>query len=329
MASRNNNKRGDGNDSICSKRGLAFCLCFGIIGIILTVILVPLTFSYLEYNEYGLVQTKTTGTVDTSVVYGRGRFNLGPSKSFLKYQADAHLEELEDLAVFSSGGTNSSIGLTFKIDVAFSYLLIQEKIGLLHRESASSYRAVIKSRTIEAIRNEASQVSFEMYFANRKSVESTFRTAVERNWRENPPLHATLDRFHLGRVQIPTSVYQRQLESIVQNERNEREDFLQQAEIERQQTAVEVNKIHLDRDRILRTSVAEANLIQSKAGSEAKQLTSTAVINGTSLLFEAAGLEGQEHRIAFSYIRTLLDRANLYLDVHYLSDENTIKTTSV
>jgi len=293
------------------------------------IILVPLTFSYCDYYNYALVQTKTTGTVSIDRVYTKGRYNLGPTKSFLKYQADAHLEELDDLSVFSSGGSNSSIGLTFKVDVAFSYLLIQDKIGVLHRESSSSYREVIKSRTVEAIRNEASQVAFDQYFSDRKFVEEIFRTAVESNWLANPPIHATLDRFHLGRVQIPASVYQRQLESRVQNELNEREDFLQQAEIERQQTAVEVNKIHLDEDRILRTARAEANLLQAKASSEAKQLTSTALINGTSLLFEAAGIEGQEQMIAFSYVRTLLDRSNLDLEVSYLSDENTIKTTAV
>jgi type II secretory pathway component HofQ len=138
-----------------------------------------------------------------------------------------------------------------------------------------------------------------------------------------------LDQFHLGRVQIPASVYQRQLESRVQNERNEREDFLQQAQIEREQTAVEVNKIHLEEDRILRTARAEGNLLRAKANSEAKQLTSNALINGTRLLFEAAGIEGQEQMIAFSYVRALLDRENIDLEVSHLSDENTIKTTTV
>lgn len=304
------------------------CSLLGI-GFLLIVILVPLSYSYCEYYDYALVQTKTTGTVDVNSVFTRGRYNLGPTKSFLVYQADAHLEKLDDLSVFSAGGTNSSIGLSFKVDVSFTFLLMQDQIGVLHSESASSYRAVIKSRTVEAIRNEASDVAFDQYFSDRASVESTFRTAVESNWLMNPPLHATLDRFHLGRVQIPASVYQRQLESRVQNERNEREDFLQQAELERQQTAVEVNKIDLDRDRVLRTARAEANLLRAKATSEAKQITSAALINGTALLFEAAGIEGQEQMIAFSYVRTLLDRSNLDLEVNYVSDENTIKTTPV
>jgi len=59
--------------------------------------------------------SKTTGSVDTDTVYSRGRYSVGPDYKFLKYQADAHHEQLEELAVFSAGGGNESIGLEFKM----------------------------------------------------------------------------------------------------------------------------------------------------------------------------------------------------------------------
>lgn len=126
-----------------------------LIGLLLTVILVPLTFSYVEYYEYGLVQRKTTGSVYTDVVYARGRYNLGPDYKFLKYQADAHVENLNEVSVFSAGQTNSSIGLEFKIDVFFTFLLKQDEVGLLHEDFALSYRDNVVSRTKEAIKNAA------------------------------------------------------------------------------------------------------------------------------------------------------------------------------
>ena len=54
--------------------------------LILLVVLIILTFSYVEYFEYGLVQRKTTGAVDTSEVYATGRYALGPDRHFVKYQ---------------------------------------------------------------------------------------------------------------------------------------------------------------------------------------------------------------------------------------------------
>ena len=45
--------------------------------------------------------TTGTGSVDTSQVYSNGRYNLGPDRRFIKYQADAHIESFEALGVFS------------------------------------------------------------------------------------------------------------------------------------------------------------------------------------------------------------------------------------
>ena len=74
------------------------------VGFLLLVILLPLSFSYVEYHEYGLLQRKSTGKVDTTKVYGSGRYAVGPDYTFLKYRADAHSLQLDDLSVFSSSG---------------------------------------------------------------------------------------------------------------------------------------------------------------------------------------------------------------------------------
>ena len=61
-------------------------ICLGITGVLLIVILVPLSFSYLEYYEYGLKQRKSTGSVLTDKVYSVGRYFIGPDFRFVKYQ---------------------------------------------------------------------------------------------------------------------------------------------------------------------------------------------------------------------------------------------------
>lgn len=70
------------------------------------------------------------------------------------------------------------------------------------------------------------------------------------------------------------------LESKVQNERNQREEFSQRAQIEREQTQVEVNKINLSTNKELRTAHAEASLIKTKAIAQAKLIKAQAQING-------------------------------------------------
>lgn len=300
--------------------------CTSIVIFLLIVILVPLSFSYLEYYEYGMVRAKFTGKIDTSEVYSRGRYFLGIEKEFRKYQADAHFEELVALSVFSSGESEDSIGLSFKIDVDFTFLLKENEIGDLHRELASTYRQVIVSKAEEAIKNEAIFITFSQYFQERKAVEERFRNAVQNRWDAKPSVHCVLDQFHLGRIRIPPSVAEKQMASRIQNELNDRESFLQQAQLERELTAVQVNEKLLAKDKTLRTAEAEASLTRAKAQAEATRLTAEAQINGTKLLFEAAEINQQTDMTAFTYIQTLANRKNFEMDVSYLQPESVIRT---
>lgn len=305
-------------------------LCTGFIVVLLIIILVSLSFSSVDYYDYGLVQRKSTGSVDTTQIYSNGRYVLGPDRRFIKYQADAHLESFEALGVFSATTSNVSIGLAFEVDVDFTFFLIEDEIGEVHQELATNYRSIILSRVEEAIKNiAAKQVTFTEFFQERKHVEASFRSAVEERWGSPPNLHCRMDQFHLGRIRIPRSVAAKQLEARVQNERNDREQFLQQAQIEREMTTVEVNQIDLKTTKELRTAEAHASLVRTKARAEATLVKTQAGINGTKMLLDAVGIETQDHKTAFTYIKTLRDRSQLNMIVSYLSEDSVVRTAPV
>lgn len=195
---------------------------------------------------------------------------------------------------------------------------------------ASNYRNVILSRAEEAIKNAAAkEVSFTEFFQDRRQVEALFRSAVEDSWNKPPSLHCKLDQFHLGRIRIPDSVASKQLDAQVQNERNSREQSIQEAQLEREKTKVEVNQIDLQTTKELRTARAKASLVRTKAAAEAQLLRAQAQINGTKLLLEAAGIESQEHKAAFTYVQTLRDREEMVIDVSYLSADSVVRTAPV
>eukprot|EP00804_Cyclotella_cryptica_P005676 CCRYP_000049-RB/>CCRYP_000049-RB protein AED:0.11 eAED:0.11 QI:1916/1/1/1/0.75/0.6/5/318/313 len=304
-----------------------FLMCCCIVGAMLILILVPLSFSYVDYYDYGLAQRKSTGSVDTNQVYTNGRYMLGPDRHFIKYQADAHLESFDELSVFSATTSNMSIGLAFQVDIDYTFFLKKDKIGLLHQELATDYRNVIVSRAEEAIKNiAAEQVSFTEFFQQRKKVEALFRSAVETRWQSPPSLHCELDQFHLGRITIPKSVATKQLESRVQNERNDMEQFLQKSQMEREKTTVEVNKVDLETVKELRTARAEASLVKTRAQAEAALIISHAEINGTQMLLDAAEINTQDHKTAFTYIKMLRDRHQLDIAVSYLDGDSVVRT---
>lgn len=249
--------------------------------------------------------------------------------SLFIFLLDAHYHSLVELSVFSATGTNESIGLEFQLDIYFTYLLIEDEIGEVHRESQANYKSTIVSRAKDAIKNEAIFVTFKQYFQARKEVEERFRQAVKKRWEAPPSVHCELDQFHLGRVRIAESVAAKQLQTRVQIERNDKESFLQKAQVEREKTAVNVNAINLERLKILRKAEAEASLLVAKAKAESLRIMAQSEINGTRLLLQSSDITTQDHKSAFTYIRTLRNRKDLDFDVSYLSAENVLRTQTV
>jgi len=300
------------------------CCCCSSVGLLLMLILLPLSFSYVEYYQFGLVQRKSTSAVRTDKVYDAGRYNLGPDYTFKTYQADAHFVDLNELSVFSQGQTNNSIGLEFKIDVTITYFLKQNKIGTLHEDLADGYRNVIEARLREGIKNEAIYVEFTEYFQERDKVEQRLAKAAKNRLAAPPDLFATLDQFILGRVQIPDSVANKQLDVKIQLERNAMQSNLKRAQLERDVTSVEVNKINLQADYALRIADANAKLLQEQGKAEAKRIVDAARYNGYKTLYDACGITSAKHKASFDYIRTLNRRADVsgadlavtYIDNH-------------
>jgi len=70
-------------------------------------------------------------------------------------------------------------------------------------------------------------------------------------------------------------------------------------------------------------------LIRSKATAQAQQLLLEAQSIGTRLLVETAGIATQEQRTAFAYIRTLMNRNNITIELTNLRPENIVQTRPV
>ena len=180
-------------------------------------------------------------------------------------------------------------------------------------------------------------ITFEQFFQARVAVETRLREAVVARWQESPALPCVLDQFHLGRIQIPDAVARKQLETKLQNERNDKESFLQQAIVERELTAVEVNAILLEKEAVLRTAAAEASLKRAKAKADAQKLVLEAQNTGLRALFTALGFTtGEEDKkMALDYLRSLRARANnvtaprTTLSATYLSNDNVVKTDEI
>lgn len=119
------------------------------------------------------------------------------------------------------------------------------------------------------------------------------------------------------------------MEATIQNERNDRESFLQTAQIEREKTAVQVNEIYLEESKTIQTAEAQADLIRARARVEASQIEADAQINGTRDLIRRVNMTSQEHLTAFMYIRALTNHKDAAIDLKYLPPESILPISNV
>ena len=92
---------------------------------------------------------------------------------------------------------------------------------------------------------------------------------------------------------------------------------------------MEVNKINLEKEAVLRKAQAEANLIRARARSEANRIRVGARISATKALLTSINITSQEDIATFDYIQSLRGRDDLTLHVSYLSDNSVVRTTAV
>merc|ERR1712154_500865 len=149
---------------------------------------------------------------------------------------------------------------------------------------------------------------------------------VQTRWDQEPSVHATLDQFHLGRILIPDVVADKQMGAKIQIETNKKEGFLQQATVEREITAVQVDSINLEKDKLLRETTASADLLRANAFANATEIQNNALNEGTKDLLTSLGIETQEYAVAFSYLRTLQNGDINSIRISYLADQNLVKT---
>lgn len=79
-------------------------------------------------------------------MYKSGRHFVGPDYTFKKFKADAHFEDVKNIAVFTSDK------LEVQISCAFQYFLKTEDLADLHNEYDLFYQPVIRSTALSALK---------------------------------------------------------------------------------------------------------------------------------------------------------------------------------
>lgn len=315
-----------------------FIAGIGGIGALLLVILLPMSFSGVEYYEYAFRRQKSTGTVKTDKVYDGGKYLIGPDFEFKKFKASAHFVDLYDVAIFASDK------LEVKLDVHFQYFLNKDDLPILHRNYDLFYENVIKTSAIDALKGEAPNYSTRNYITDRKVIEAALFKAVrdrlggiccQKNCKlyefACPPgckrsrcdsktekgLWVYVKYFELGAVDIPSDVEDRFLKALTLREENDREKNLQEAQVVRKSTEAEVREIENQAKEISQKAQAQSQFIATVAAANYTVSVEKARSDGLKELYTRLKLTTQEMKNSFDYLRTLRSLDNVHFTVDF------------
>lgn len=138
----------------------------------LFVILITISFSYLDYDEYGFKRQKSTSRIFTDHVYKGGRYMMGPDFDFKIYPAAAKTVSLARTTVFSKDT------LEVPLDIHFHYFLRPSQLHILHRKYQLTYHAVIRSTAMDALKGAAVEFTTEQFIKERLKIEKAMSLAV-------------------------------------------------------------------------------------------------------------------------------------------------------
>ena len=215
--------------------------------------IIPYSFNDFEIDQsiarnlqMGFAKRKSTGTVDRSKVYMGGRHFIGVDFTFKIFKADAHIEYFQKMEFFNKDK------LTVTMSFALQYFLMPENLKSLHDAYDLGYRPVLRNTVGAAIKDEATKYSVDEYRMERPRVAAALFKAAKTSLggtccfsdcqkykcipgclRSNctKGLYAYVKYFQLEEVDITDTQEQKFLQSVIEREKRDTENFKQQEKV--------------------------------------------------------------------------------------------------
>lgn len=328
----------DRSTCLRSKKCAILCVISAVMVIVAIVSVIPLSFSYVEYHQYGFKTQKSTGKVFLDKIYKSGRYFFGPDFEFLLYKADAHFMDLDEIDIFTHDK------LEVKLTVHLQYVLREDELTLLHQKFNVYYEDVMVTSAIDALKGAVPVYTTRELIRSRSAVEAELYRAVRQRLGgiccrpdcsqsdyactegckpvksctdKDKGLNADVIFFQLGELNIPGDVEVRYMEALVLQEKALREKLLQNASVVRKETQAQVKAIKNEATEVIQNATAQANLNRSIANSEYNRIREEAKIIGLVRALKNLNITEQEKKLSFDYLKALMNNGKVKLTVDF------------
>ena len=304
-----NNKKCDCtkvNNCLVHKGSIAIYIILASIGLLLMLILVPLSFSYVEWDEMAFKKNVLTNVVDDSQVYLSGRYLWGPTFEALTFPRTFQLIQYRnnDLLIFSGKG------LEFSIEIDVYYKLDPQKLQQIFSNFGTNYHERFKDAIRASLKNSAPLYSVDDYITKREEIIQFM--FVELNHDLEPfNLSIELHKLLLHRIIFPEIIKNKFLQTAVQVLNNKKSQLEQEVEIILKNTETLIENINANITIVNKSAIAQANTIVVSSEEEAKNIVQKAVGTGINSLMTAIGAITSDTRKDLFSLLTVQDGETL------------------
>ncbi|XP_066263896.1 uncharacterized protein [Branchiostoma lanceolatum] len=313
-----------------SVRTLLISLFVGLCALLLVGLLPP-SFAYVDYYHYGLKKQRSTGVVNTKVVYGTGRYAIGPDFEFKLFPRGAHVVQLNDLAIFTSDL------LEVIINCSFQHFLRKDEVGLLHDKFDLEYEPVLYRVAYSTIKETATLYSTVNFMSSRPEIEVAFHRALRDRLQGDcctgdngtqpafcrpPPdcdmgYHTDVRYFQLLSVTLPALIVERSMTALTLQIDAEKEQFIQDDRVTRKVTEAMRQSILNQGDQIRANGTARASLVLSLAYAQTNQTTEMSHVDGLQLMYNNLNISQEEEKASLHWIRVLEKHPRLHRGISF------------
>ena len=215
----------EGKNPICV--GVTAVIC---IGLLLTVILVPLSLKKVAFDEVAIKYNKVSRSVGTEVL-SEGLHNVGPAGQLIKFkttQRDIILESINCLS-------KDAISVTLEVAVFFS--IVRTDIRKIFDDFADeeNHKQFVEDFSLQVIRDTAADFTTKQFYLQREQFQQELQAQLASAF-QSGNVFATVDSVQVLNIDLPQTILDAMLQSTVaeqdiENALSERDTEIQAAQI--------------------------------------------------------------------------------------------------
>lgn len=253
------------------------------IGGLLILILLPLSFSYVERGQVGLRATRVSGDVDQDgPVYimdenHNGRYHLGPGSTIETF--DNLIQQ--DSQVLNAIASNSR---GFKLHVISFYRIIEPELGNLFQKFNQNWKVAAVNEVVSTLKSVAPQYDIDDYVENIETIRVAMENSIRAELRANH-LKVIPNGFIIIRVDFQGDIDDQYLRNVIQEQTNEERLIQREVDLILQDTETRKQEILANQTRVKETGAAQAKNIVVEAQAEADKIRGLANTEGFTHLF--------------------------------------------